>query len=254
MASMRLSVLMASLGLVASMNLVNRESGKCLDLFAPCVDGTTDKECTRIPADDLKKGTNLQLFHCNGKKNQEFEFLSNGRIRNPLTDLCIDILAPCKDHYRTPCERVSVSELKGKANIQLYTCHEDSGVLSNSYGNQKWNFQHGMLRNRLSNLCLGPKPDTDGVDMANIQAVTCKGEPFQKFDWKEANTSQAKKKFHVLSDATLPEIREFSGKQELHMPVVVGVSSLLVAAMLAAAWHRRRLDEHGEQSTGDELE
>jgi hypothetical protein len=256
MAPMQVFMLMAGLGLAAGMNLVNRESGKCLDLFSPCIDGTSGKNCKRIPAKDLQKGTNLQLYHCNGEMNQEFEFLSNSRLRNPLTNLCIDILAPCKDHFRTPCERVGVTELKGHANIQLYTCHEDSGVLSNSYGNQKWNFEQSMLRNKLSNLCLGPKQKTDKLkadgldDMANIQAEVCQGKLYQQFDWKESNHSQ--QQFHTLSDATVPDMLGHNSSHALN--TVVSVGGLLVAAVLARAWQARCMFEHAEQSSAEELE
>ena len=86
-----------------------------------------------MAVESLKQGTNLQLFTCNGQPNQEFELMSSSRIRNPFTNLCLDIMAPCRDHLRSPCERASVAELKGKANIQLFPCHTDNtGVRSNS--------------------------------------------------------------------------------------------------------------------------
>lgn len=185
--ALRACMLAAGLALAAGLNLVNRKSKMCLDLHAPCIDGSEDKSCQRMPVDALKAGTNLQLFACNGKSNQEFEMMANGRMRNPYTDLCLDIMAPCKDHFRNPCERESVSELKKQANIQLYTCHTDTGVLSNSYGNQLWNFEAGQLRNPISNLCLQPKLDTDGkmMNMSNIWAETCEEAVYQKFDFLE---------------------------------------------------------------------
>merc|ERR1719491_2543041 len=115
-----------------------------------------------MPPASLKEGTNLQLFPCNKASNQEFELTNSGRIMNPLTGLCLDIVAPCKDHFRTPCERVPVTELQKEANIQLYTCHEDEGQLSNSYGNQKFNFEGGQLRNWLADMCLEPMLDEEG--------------------------------------------------------------------------------------------
>merc|ERR1719433_1484282 len=190
---------LASLGVAMSMNIVNRKSKMCLDLHAPCIDGSNDTDCQRMSPESLTKGTNLQLFECNGKKNQEFELISSGRIRNPLTGLCIDIMAPCKDHFRTPCERVSVEDLGAKANIQLYTCHEDEGQLSNSYGNQKWNFEDAQPRNRLANMCLEPKSDASGShsDMANVQAETCNGQEYQKFDWVMAKQKVAAPKLQL---------------------------------------------------------
>jgi len=187
MAGRTCALLAGCFAAASGMNLVNRKSKLCLDLHAPCVDGSEDENCQRMPVESLKKGTNLQLYRCNGKPNQEFELLANSRIRNPFTDLCIDIMAPCKDHFRTPCERLPVSELEGQANIQLYTCHEDKGVLSNSYGNQMWNFQGGQLKNHQSNLCLEPKLDSTGsmVEMSNVWAETCVEAEYQKFDFME---------------------------------------------------------------------
>merc|ERR1719384_516998 len=183
---------MSVVGVAMGMNIVNRKSKMCLDLHAPCIDGSDDPDCQRKAPESLKQGTNLQLFKCNGKRNQEFELLSNGRLRNPLTGLCLDIMAPCKDHLRIPCERVAVSELKKEANIQLYSCHRDDlTVLSNSYGNQMWSFQSGQLRNWMSNLCLGPMLDAEGkmVAEANIHADTCKEASYQKFDFVDAAMS-----------------------------------------------------------------
>merc|ERR1740121_44304 len=126
--ALRLCALVAGFSTASGMNIVNRKSGMCLDIHAPCVDGVEVQGCERRPAETLESSANLQLYTCNGKPNQDFELTTSGRIRNPKTGLCLDIVAPCKDHWRSPCERVAVSELKKEANIQLYKCHEDEGV------------------------------------------------------------------------------------------------------------------------------
>jgi hypothetical protein len=157
---------------------------------------------------DLKRGAKLQMLRCNGQKNQEFEFMSNGRLRNQATNLCIDIRAPCKDHFRTPCERVSVTQIKHKAKLQLYTCHRDRGVLSNSYGNQKWNLHRSFLKNKDSGLCLTPlvHPKTRELeDMAEIEAQTCSEDTSEQlFDFLEFRQSAGEsifaKKFNMISD------------------------------------------------------
>lgn len=232
-----------------ALNLVNRESGLCLDLFAPCVDGSHAQGCQRQSLESLTKGTNLQLFTCTGGINQDFELLSDGRIRNPLTGLCMDILAPCKDHFRTPCERAPVDELKHKANIQLFTCHQDdSGVLSNSYGNQVWNFDHGQLRNTPSNLCLEPKVDASGkmTDMTDIRAETCKEAAYQKFDFLKFDaTSGSVAMEPPSSQHTLTKYQVLRGQlpepRDLRARVLVGlvaVGLLALAVAFAAAGNR----------------
>jgi len=216
MAFLRICTLALALGSVASMNLVHRKSNFCLDLFSPCVDGTDDVKCQKTPTSDLKPGTKLQLAECNGRPNQEFTFLSNGRIQNPSTELCIDIPAPCKDHYRTPCERVAVKELKGKQHVQLYTCHKDTGLLSNSYGNQKWNFERSMIRNNESNLCLeaivGEETETSKKNVANVQTETCDGSDDQIYDFLDsaASAQGANQKFAL------------SGHFDVGVPALIG--------------------------------
>jgi len=236
---------LAGFAVALGMNIVNRKSKMCLDLHAPCIDGSSDADCQRMTPESLTKGTNLQLFECNGKKNQEFELISSGRIRNPLTGLCIDIMAPCKDHFREPCERVSVTELKKEANIQLYTCHkDDTTVLSNSYGNQKWNFESGQMRNWLSNLCLEPKLDANGkmVAEANIHADTCEEALYQKFDFMDAAmvnspvATQVEEKFLEFPSSGL----EAGDHKQPHLLVGVACAALMVTALAAkaarAAW------------------
>jgi len=241
MAVMKACILALSMATAGAMNVVNRESRLCLDLHAPCVHGSNQVDCERVELDSLKKGTNLQLFECNGKKNQDFELTTSGRLRNPLRDLCLDIMAPCTDHFRTPCERVAVADLEKQANIQLYTCHEDEGVLSNSFGNQKWNFEDGQLRNWLSNLCLDPVLDSKGklVQGANVHADTCEEALYQKFDFVDA-TSIAEKKDEAdeigQKFALIPHGTFLHGSIRGHPEILMGVAGLaLVAVALATA-------------------
>jgi len=241
MAIMKACTLVVSVATAGAMKVVNRESRLCLDLHAPCVDGSSDAECERVELDTLKKGTNLQLYECNDKKNQEFELTSSGRLRNPLTDLCLDIVAPCKDRFRTPCERVAVADLKQEANIQLYTCHEDEGVLSNSFGNQKWNFEDGQMRNWLSDLCLDPKQDSKGklITGANVQADTCHQATYQKFDFVDATSlREAKDEADEIEQkfALIPRGAFLHSSDRGHPEILLGVAGLaLVAVALATA-------------------
>merc|ERR1740129_2279660 len=180
-----LYVLSVFVACARSASIVNHASGKCLDVYVPCEGGGNHVGCERAQVASLGEGSNLQLLECNGEENQQFELLAAGRLRNPLTGLCVDILAPCKDHLRHPCQRVSDAELEGKANIQLWTCHQDSGVLSNSYGNQQWDSDEGFLRNQGANLCLAPvvpQGAEEPGDMANLEARTCRREASQLFD------------------------------------------------------------------------
>merc|ERR1740139_2190602 len=129
------------------------------------------EDCDRIPAGELQEGTQLQLFTCNGKPNQDFELTSNrsGRVRNPFTGLCLEIVVPCRDHEKTPpCKRLHISELGGVATVQISTCHNDSNAVSDSDGSQLWDFQDGFLKNEDANLCSGPRLDADN----NMVAMT----------------------------------------------------------------------------------
>jgi hypothetical protein len=234
------------------MNLVNRQSRKCLDVVAPCQDGTLEGNCDRVATGSLKKGSHLQLYRCNGEKSQEFEFMSNGRLRNQATDLCIDIRAPCKDHFRTPCERVPVTEIKHKAKLQLYTCHTDIGVLSNSYGNQKWNFNRSVLLNKDSGLCLTPlvDPKTQKLeDMTGLEVQTCsKDKSWQLFDFLESPHSRGEtrhhrsrfaQKFEILSDGWFLSM----GKPKESFLVLPALGVALVAALVIARSSRRHVSE-----------
>lgn len=156
---------------------MNPATAKCVDLHAPCEDGSETSGCARKKGKDLEKGTNLQTWECHGEENQEWTYLDNGRLQNPVTGLCIDIKAPCKDPEQDDdpkCERVAVGDLKDKANIQMWTCHEDDpedGEKSASYGNQKWVVtEDGMLKNTGSGLCL-VTVDTDKE--TNVQVGKC---------------------------------------------------------------------------------
>lgn len=227
-----------------SLNLVNRASGKCLDLFAPCVDGSTMKDCARTPARDLREGANLQLFECQGGHNQQFEFLSNGRLRNPLTGLCIDIQAPCLDDLRTPCQRINVGDITNHANIQLWTCHRDDGLLSNSYGNQKWTFKGGELRNEGSDLCLAPKLNstqdhTSIVDMSNVTAVTCNGKESQAFDFDLVEVRGIPEaKFQINADVGFPTAG-FQRQSNVGTALAfAGAGCLIVAVAFGIRAHR----------------
>lgn len=174
---MRVLMAAACLGVVSGFNIMNPMTGKCIDLHAPCVGGGEEKGCEREKPEKLEKGTNLQTYACHFEDNQEWELLDNGRLRNPITELCIDIKAPCKDEDKKDdpkCERVAVGDLKDKANIQMWECHDDPVDVdkrSKSYGNQKWSITNeGALKNTGSGLCL-VAVDTDKE--TNVKVGKC---------------------------------------------------------------------------------
>merc|ERR1712012_329665 len=223
-------LLFAHPGLVAGMNLVNRATGKGLDLYAPCSGGKKESPgCQRIPFTNLTKGSNLQLYHCTSAENQHFELQSDGKIWNPLTNMCLDIQAPCKDHFRTPCERIPVNEIQKKANIQLWDCHENTGRLSNSIGNQKWTFEQGMLKNHGSGLCLGP---VGSEDMDNVHAAICEGGDIQFFDLLPSSSGE---NFQMKWLAALQRIGFDSFSQVKLVAGAAASVGLMVAAALGPA-------------------
>lgn len=190
--SFRVPTLMLGFVLASGMNIVNPTTGKCLDLVAPCVDGSHAKHCERVPVNSLREGANLQMFQCHGKANQQFELLSSGRLRNPVTGLCLDIQAPCKDARGEECERAAVGEIVDQANIQLWHCHSDVAPLSASYGNQKWTFRsNGELKNMGSGLCLEYRGFPDAT--TNVEVGLCSGGGHQTFDLENGGTAEQTK-------------------------------------------------------------
>lgn len=243
----------ALVGMVRGMNLVNPTTHKCLDLYAPCKEGEEKKGCERVAPTDLKKGTNLQMYACHNKANQQFEVLDNGRIRNPLTGLCIDMQAPCVEgeEDKPDCKRVAVDDIESLANVQLWTCHEDTGKKSSSYGNQKWHIRSdGRFENEGANLCLdaqrvmedGKPVDSSKVgDMANVQVYKChkEGEDAsdgnQKFDLETgdvAEENEDERLFQVIPDGDfLQSKRPAESQVKLVLPAV-GICGLVVAGFV----------------------
>jgi len=233
-------------GAAAGMNIVNPSTGKCLDLYRPCKGGKEKKGCERVAAKDLKKGANLQMYKCNAGENQQFEILDNGRIRNPLTKLCIDMQAPCKDGSDKPdCKRVANKDIEKLANIQLWTCHEDTGKLSASYGNQKWHVkENGLFKNEGSGLCLDAQAHTvDGKrvdatkikDMANVQAYSCheKGNQIYTFETGAmAAKVKPEEKFQIIPDSKFLESSSPAQSNAKLVLPALGICSLVVAAFV----------------------
>jgi len=161
------------------------KNDECIDIKAPCKTGEERAGCTRKEGEELEKGINIQTWKCHGEKNQEFEF-ANGRIRNPVTNLCLDIKADCKDGSDTPkCDRESVEDIKKKdsANLQLWTCREDTaeGFKSKSYGNQKFDFKlDGTLRNELTGFCVTAHEGKTATDGTNVEMHQCTDEEVAK--------------------------------------------------------------------------
>lgn len=247
------------------MNIVNVAGGRCLEIFAPCKDGSDgalNKDCERMDPKDIPEGTNVQLFRCHSDKNQHFEYTSEGRLRNPTTAMCLDIKAPCNDGSDAPgCKRQKVNHLRGehnKANIQLWHCHEDEGERSASYGNQLWNFgEGGGLINAGSGLCM---QSVGLVDESNIEVAPCSGEDSQVFtfktgaqaaeiqpkDMKEGAEAETSAKFQVLLPEGMLEAlgpRLAYGRSHVKLSVAAaGTCGLMLAAILRARPWRRGVE------------
>jgi hypothetical protein len=251
----------AVFSIASGVNIVNPSTGKCLDLYLPCKDGSEKKGCERVKPSDAKHGTNLQLYKCHDNDNQKFEYLDNGRIRNPLTGLCIDMQAPCADgSTKDKCKRLSNDKIGKTANLQLWDCHKDTGKLSSSYGNQKWHFtEDGELRNTGAKLCIDVqakmKPDgtrmsaAEAKNMANLQVYTCHKKGNQIFDFEtggEAAKMKPQQKFTILPDGGSGFLgADRQSKSALALPAV-GVCGLLVAAFIGV-----RARRSGEQAVAE---
>lgn len=173
---MKLFIAATVFGLGAA-NVANERLKMCLDIKAPCTDGSDKKGCERVKGKDLKKGANLQMWECHGKDNQKFEII-DGRLHNTLTGLCVDIKAMCTNGKDEPgCKRQSLDDIKDEANVQLWTCRKDDkeGFASASYGNQKFDLmKDGSFSNSRTGFCLtAHKGEGDETNGANVHINKC---------------------------------------------------------------------------------
>lgn len=173
---MKLFVAATVFGLGAA-NVANERLKMCLDIKAPCKDGSDKAGCERVAGKDLKKGANLQMWECHGKDNQKFEII-DGRLHNTLTGLCVDIKALCTNGKdEAGCKRQSLDDIKDEANVQLWTCRKDdkAGFASASYGNQKFDLmKDGTFSNSRTGFCLtSHKGESDETNGANVHINKC---------------------------------------------------------------------------------
>jgi len=206
------------------------KNDECLDIKAPCKDGEERAKCPRKEGKELEKGTNIQTWKCHGEDNQAFEFV-NGRIKNAVTGLCLDIKADCKDGSNTAgCKRESVDDIKKKdsANVQLWTCREDTakGLASASYGNQKFDFTlDGTLKNELTGFCLTAHEGKTATDGTNVEVHKC----------DDANVADHMQWNYCKSGECIPTVPAPSRLYSDVGSVPVTKSSMPMAAAAAAA-------------------
>lgn len=245
---MRALVASVVLGLGAA-NVANERLKNCLDIKAPCEDGSDTAGCKRKKASELTKGANLQMWECHGKENQQFEII-DGRLHNTLTGLCVDIKAMCEDGSdKAGCKRQSLDAIKDEANVQLWTCRKDDakGFESPSYGNQKFNLmKNGTFANEKTSFCLtAHKGDGDDTNGANVHinkcgAMTGAGEDpkDQVFYWKaDIESSDFTRLMEVSESVQLPT--PTTGSQASFTMIAMGACASAVLAAVAVMRSRR---------------
>lgn len=133
--------------------IVNQLSGKCIDVSG---------------APGVKNGAPLILYTCefsalnpNGTPtDQMWEVLPQGFIRNALSGRCIDV--------------PGAPGVKAGTALILYDCELSGRNPNGSTTDQQWQFtSEGLIRHRLSGLCLdvaGAPATTNG---ARLQLATC---------------------------------------------------------------------------------
>jgi len=213
------------------------ENDECIDVKAPCKDGNERANCARKEGKELKKGTNIQMWKCHGEDNQAFEFV-NGRIRNSPTGLCIDIKAMCKDGSdKAGCERESVEDIKKKdsANVQLWTCREDTeeGMKSKSYGNQKFDFTlAGTLKNELTGFCLTAHEGKTATNGTNVEVHKCDdAEVAQNMQWDYCASGEC---LPPAPERLYSDVGSVAAPKS-SMPLAVAAAAAMCVAGVAAA-------------------
>jgi len=243
----KLFVAATVLGLGAA-NVANERHKMCLDIKAPCEDGSDTKGCKRVAASKLTKGANLQMWECHGKDNQKFEII-DGRLHNTLTGLCVDIKALCEDGTDTAkCKRQSLDDIKDEANVQLWTCRKDNkeGFASPSYGNQKFDLmKDGTFSNSRTGFCLtAHKGEGDETNGANVHINKCGSMPAGKegdqvFFWKaEIGDADFTRLVEVRDSVQLPATAAM-GSPAAFTAMAAGACASLVLVAVAVVRSRR---------------
>jgi alpha-galactosidase len=145
----------------ATFNVVNMQSGKCLDIYG-------GDETPHFPADESQ----AQLFACNGGDNQLWT-LKGKALVNPASGKCLDVN---NAHLQRP------GQIPDQTKVQLYDC--------NGLWNQQWEVNDGQLVNIASGKCLdiygGGESHSYPADQAKVQLYTCsEGKTNQAWELKQ---------------------------------------------------------------------
>ncbi len=133
--------------------IVNQLSGKCLDVAG---------------APGVKNGSPLTLYACefSGKNpngtptDQRWEVLPQGFIRNTLSNKCIDV--------------PGAPGIKAGTPLILYDCELSGRNPNGSTTDQQWQFTpEGLIRHRLSGLCIDVRGAAATADGTRLQLATC---------------------------------------------------------------------------------
>lgn len=133
--------------------IVNQLSGKCLDVSG---------------APGVKNGAPLILYACefsgrnpNGTPtDQRWEVLPQGFIRNTLSKKCIDV--------------PGAPGIKAGTALILYDCELSGKNPNGSTTDQQWQFtQEGLIRHKLSGLCIDVKGAAATANGTRLQLATC---------------------------------------------------------------------------------
>lgn len=249
MACIRRAVAAALLGVTAG-NFVSPITQLCLDIQAPCKDGSDTTGCERADASDITKEANVMMYTCHDEANQDF-MVKEGHIINPVTGLCLDIYMPCadpaeeKDKSKT-CTRATVADMKGKnatLNVQAYTCHEKK--------NQLWILMNnGTIVNEAMNMCMdieaklkanGERQSSTEIEkLANTQVYQCHTEVYGNQIWNLETTKDAEKAF--AAKFGLPDLSTLQGQRSgNHLAFAfLGVSGMAAAMVTAGVLRMRR--------------
>ncbi|MFG1229095.1 RICIN domain-containing protein [Xanthobacter wiegelii] len=133
--------------------IVNQLSGKCIDVSG---------------APGVKNGAPLILYTCefgalnpNGTPtDQMWEVLPQGFIRNALSGKCIDV--------------PGAPGIKAGTALILYDCEMSGRNPNGSTTDQQWQFtKEGLIRHKLSGLCLDVRGGPATANGAPLQLATC---------------------------------------------------------------------------------
>jgi len=93
--------------------LHNELTGLCIDIQAPCADGSKTPGCKRQALKDIKDEANVQLWTCrkddaagfasSSYGNQKFDLMKDGTMRNEATNFCLTAHKVCPGGDKTKC-------------------------------------------------------------------------------------------------------------------------------------------------------